>query len=96
MTDAGKFIAFAIANEAYDVDQINNLWGGHSHNKNKRSHIKPPIILLICIPTSLSGGEHQYITGASEPTNHAKHMFEPEVDPNLIIHDPELCLATLQ
>ncbi|KAN0099848.1 hypothetical protein V8E51_013623 [Hyaloscypha variabilis] len=92
--DAGKLIAFAIANEAYDVDQINTLWGGHSHNQNKQSDIKPPIIPVICTPTSFSGGEHQYITGTSEPKNHVKHIFEPKVDPNLIIQDPELCLAT--
>ncbi|KFY89105.1 hypothetical protein V498_06525, partial [Pseudogymnoascus sp. VKM F-4517 (FW-2822)] len=53
VTDAGKLIRFALANEAYTDDEINTLWGGHSHNPTQREQITPPTIPLICIPTSL-------------------------------------------
>lgn len=96
VTDAGKLVAFAIANEAYNAEEIDTLWGGKSHNPNIRANIKRPSIPLICIPTSLSGGEYQHIAGATEPTTHAKHTFEPKVDPTMVILDPQLCLATPQ
>lgn len=96
VTDAGKLVAFAVANEAYDIEQVDTLWGGHSHNPNKRAKIEPPSIPLICIPTSLSGGEWQHIAGATEAGSHAKRTFEPKVDPTLVILDPQLCLATPQ
>lgn len=96
VTDAGKLVAFAICNEAYDAKQIDTLWGGHSHNPNKRAEVKPFTIPLICIPTTLSGGEYQHIAGATEATTNAKRTFEPKVDPTIVILDPQLCLATPQ
>lgn len=96
VTDAGKLVRFAIANEAYDIEQIATLWGGKSHNPNIRTNIKLPSIPLICIPTSLSGGEYQHIAGATEADSHAKRTFEPKVDPTMVILDPELCLASPQ
>ncbi|KFZ11173.1 hypothetical protein V502_07707 [Pseudogymnoascus sp. VKM F-4520 (FW-2644)] len=96
VTDAGKLIRFALANEAYTDDEVNTLWGGHSHNPRQREQIIPPTIPLLCIPTSLSGGEYQSIAGATETVSRAKRTFEPKVNPTLTIQDPELCLLTPQ
>lgn len=96
VTDAGKLVAFAVANEAYDAKEIDTLWGGKSHNPNLRTTIQVSSIPLICIPTSLSGGEYQHIAGATESETHAKRTFEPMVDPTMVILDPDLCLATPQ
>jgi alcohol dehydrogenase class IV len=96
VTDAGKLVRFALANDAFTEEEVNTLWGGHSHNPKQRKDIKPPTIPLICIPTSLSGGEYQHILGATETVSHAKRTFEPKVNPTLTIQDPELCQFTPQ
>ncbi|KIW84758.1 hypothetical protein Z517_00146 [Fonsecaea pedrosoi CBS 271.37] len=97
ITDAAKLVRFAIANSAWDEKAISTLWGGHSYNANRREHIERPKIPLICIPTSLSGGEYQAIAGATETlTTRAKRTFEPGVDPELVILDPELVKTTPQ
>ena len=96
LTDGAKLVRFAIANDAYSVEDINTLWGGPSHsNPARRQDLKRPTIPLICIPTSLSGGEYQQLAGATEPApSHAKRSFEPHVDPDLVIQDPELSMTT--
>ncbi|KIW62998.1 hypothetical protein PV04_09881 [Phialophora macrospora] len=97
ITDAAKLLRFAVANSAWDEKAIGTLWGGHSYNATRREHIKKPTIPLICIPTSLSGGEYQAIAGATETlTTRAKRTFEPGVDPELVILDPELVKTTPQ
>jgi alcohol dehydrogenase class IV len=96
LTDGGKLVRFAIANNAYTAEEINTLWGGHSHNPAKRAHVETPTMPLICIPISLSGGEYQHIAGATEKVSRAKRTFEPHVDPTVVIQDPELCLMTPQ
>ncbi|EXJ57386.1 alcohol dehydrogenase [Cladophialophora yegresii CBS 114405] len=97
ITDAAKLVRFAIANSAWDEKAISTLWGGHSHNPTRREHIIKPTIPMICIPTSLSGGEYQAIAGATETlTTRAKRTFEPGVDPELVILDPELVKTTPQ
>ncbi|KAN0099552.1 Dehydroquinate synthase-like protein [Hyaloscypha variabilis] len=96
VTDAGKLVRFALANDAFTDEEVNTLWGGHSHNPKQRKNAKLPTIPLICIPTSLSGGEYQHIAGATETVSHAKRTFEPKVNPTLTIQDPELCFLTPQ
>jgi alcohol dehydrogenase class IV len=86
-------VRWALANAVYTAADLNTLWGGHSHNPLKRASISPPTIPLICIPTSLSGGEYQSIAGGTDSISHAKRTFEPGVDPELVIQDPELCLT---
>ncbi|OCT47078.1 maleylacetate reductase [Cladophialophora carrionii] len=97
ITDAAKLVRFAIANSAWDETAISTLWGGHSYNPSRRENIIKPTIPMICIPTSLSGGEYQAIAGATETlTTRAKRTFEPGVDPELVILDPELVKTTPQ
>ena len=96
VTDAGKLVRFAIANEAYTDEDLNSLWGGKTYNPARRPNedIGSPTIPLICVPTSLSGGEYQPLAGATEPISHVKRAFETRESPNLVIQDPELCLST--
>lgn len=95
ITDAGKLVRFALANSAFNEAEIDTLWGGHSFNPNQCQNLKPPTDLpLVHIPITLSGGEYQHIAGATDTKSHAKHTFEPKVNPTLVIQDPELCLNT--
>ena len=94
LTDGAKLVNFALANNAYTAEEIDTLWGGDSHNPKKRKTVKAPQLPLICIPTSLSGGEYQHIIGGTETISRAKRTFETGVDPTLVIQDPELSLTT--
>lgn len=95
ITDGAKLIRFALANDVETMEDFDTLWGGRrTHNPSKRQNIKESTMPLICIPTSLSGGEYQAIAGATEPTTHRKKGFEPAAMPNMVILDPELCTTT--
>ncbi|RGP77031.1 alcohol dehydrogenase [Fusarium longipes] len=94
ITDGAKLVRFALANDAWTREDIDTLWGGKSHNPKMRETLHKPTIPLICIPTSLSGGEYQAIAGATDEETKAKLTFEPKVDPDLVIQDPQLTTTT--
>jgi alcohol dehydrogenase class IV len=96
ITDGAKLLRFALANDAWTREDIDTLWGGKSHNPKMRETLHKPTIPLICIPTSLSGGEYQAIAGATDEETKAKLTFEPKVDPDLVIQDPLLTTTTPQ
>lgn len=53
-----------------------------------------PTIPLICIPTTLSGGEYTYFTGGTDPaTKHKLVLYHPFCGPRLIINDPILTIT---
>lgn len=96
LTDAAKLVRFGLANNVTSEEDMDSLWGKPESNSNLRKDIKRPSIPLIHIPTSLSGGEYQSIAGGTESAarGHAKHTFHCQVDPELVLLDPELCLTT--
>ncbi|KAF4447936.1 hypothetical protein F53441_8595 [Fusarium austroafricanum] len=95
LTDAAKLVRLALANSVATEEEMNTLWGTPQSNPVLRDGILKPAIPLIHIPTSLSGGEFQAIAGGTESHGHAKRTFHCEqVDPELVIQDPELCLTT--
>ncbi|KAF7131088.1 hypothetical protein CNMCM5793_004075 [Aspergillus hiratsukae] len=96
LTDAAKLVRFALANSAETEQDMDTLWGTAQSNPNLRKNLVKPTIPLIHIPTSLSGGEYQAIAGGTESTGHAKRTFHCELEPQLVIQDPELCLTTPQ
>ena len=52
-----------------------------------------PSIPLICIPTTLSGGEYTQYGGGTDPKTHQKSiMGHPFCGPRLIINDPKLTI----
>lgn len=58
-------------------------------------NVKAPIVPLICIPTSLSGGEYFALAGGTDDATHHKQAFmQPGMGSKLIILDAELCLHT--
>ncbi|KAH6615188.1 maleylacetate reductase [Boeremia exigua] len=90
ITDAAKVIRFALANTAFTVADIRTLRGARPHKHNL------PSITLVCIPTTLSGGEYQGIAGVTDNETREKMLFDPIRDPDLVIQDPELCSTTPQ
>ncbi|PHH64740.1 hypothetical protein CDD81_4002 [Ophiocordyceps australis] len=88
ITDCAKIVRFALANSAHDLDSVAKLGGDHNGKWAK------PTIRLICIPTSLSGGEYQARAGATDPKTLHKNIFYPGAEIDLVIQDPELCSKT--
>lgn len=92
LTDGAKIVVLALANDISTRDDLETLC---SDSANQRSHIHPATIPIICIPTSLSGGEYSALAGGTDDTTQHKHAFQhPSIGPRLIILDPELCTTT--
>jgi alcohol dehydrogenase class IV len=64
--------------------------------KTPKTGVKPPTIPLICIPTSLSGGEYFSLAGGTDDvtTHHKQAFLQTGMGVRLIILDAELCLGT--
>ena len=64
--------------------------------KNPKSRVKPPTVPLICIPTSLSGGEYFALAGGTDDitTKHKQAFLQDGMGVRLIILDAELALGT--
>lgn len=90
LTDAAKIVSFALANQAYTLDKLLQLT---SDSPNRLSDIEPSHIPIICIPTSLSGGEYSWFAGGT--LNNRKHSFgKPCSCPALVILDAALTRTT--
>ncbi|OIW26357.1 Dehydroquinate synthase-like protein [Coniochaeta ligniaria NRRL 30616] len=92
LTDAAKVSAFAAANGAFTEDSLSKL---HAGAKPDPASIKANHVPIVCIPTSLSGGEYTPFAGATDFRTHQKCSFQhPSIGPSLIILDPALCTTT--
>ncbi|KAI5864555.1 putative Fe-containing alcohol dehydrogenase [Durotheca rogersii] len=93
LTDAAKIISFALAN---DVSTHEGLSGLLPESPQKRDNIKPATVPIVCIPTSLSGGEYSSFAGGTDDRTGQKHIFAGEAlkPPALVILDPELTTTT--
>ena len=94
VTDAGKLLRFFLANAALTEDQIHPIWGNKEVNPKWPARVLRPTLPLIHIPTTLSGGEFQHIAGGTFQDSGIKQLFEPGVEADLIIQDPNLCTTT--
>lgn len=90
ITDAAKVVRFALTNMVFTKTDIRTLRGPRPHKH------KLPSMPLVCIPTTLSGGEYQGIAGVTDNETWEKMLFDPIRDPDLVIQDPELCSTTPQ
>jgi alcohol dehydrogenase class IV len=52
-----------------------------------------PYIPITSVPTTLSAAEYSSIAGATDDTNHYKHVFQAP-SPRLVILDPQLAAST--
>ncbi|KAH8903847.1 Dehydroquinate synthase-like protein [Coniochaeta sp. PMI_546] len=92
LTDGAKVAAFAAANGAFTEDALSKL---HAGAKPDPASIKANPIPIVCIPTSLSGGEYTPFGGATNFRTHQKCSFRhPSIGPSLVILDPALCTTT--
>ncbi|KAI1768973.1 putative Fe-containing alcohol dehydrogenase [Hypoxylon sp. FL1150] len=92
LTDAAKIVSFALANDVSTPENLDTLC---PTSPRRRDEIKPSKVPVICIPTSLSGGEYSAFAGATNDETGQKHSFSGALlAPALVILDPELTTTT--
>ncbi|XXH04950.1 mgpp2cl-1, protein phosphatase 2C-like protein 1 [Hypoxylon texense] len=92
LTDAAKIVSFALANDVSTAEELDTLC---PTSPRRRDGIKPSKVPVICIPTSLSGGEYSAFAGATNDETGQKHSFSGAMQaPALVILDPEITTTT--
>ncbi|KAK8013176.1 hypothetical protein PG991_009447 [Apiospora marii] len=102
LTDAAKIVSLALANDATTPEELEALLPDPSAANNGRpdptasKNVKPARIPVVCIPTSLSGGEYSAFAGATKDADGRKYSFSgPAMSPPaLVILDPALAQST--
>ncbi|KAI0380990.1 putative Fe-containing alcohol dehydrogenase [Hypomontagnella monticulosa] len=92
LTDAAKIVSYALASDVSTHAGLDSLCPTSSQ---KRENIRPSKVPVVCIPTSLSGGEYSAFAGATNDETGQKHSFSGALQsPALVILDPELTTTT--
>ncbi|KAI8951642.1 putative Fe-containing alcohol dehydrogenase [Xylaria longipes] len=96
LTDAAKIVAYALANSVTTPEELGSLSTSGTFAPRETTH--PSRIPVICIPTTLSGGEYSAFAGATNDVDGRKYSFSDAriVCPRLVILDPELAMTTPQ
>ncbi|KAF7300550.1 Fe-containing alcohol dehydrogenase [Mycena chlorophos] len=96
LTDAAKLLTLVLANEVHTPADfrttLNILLPNQLSTAAFTAH--PPQIPVICIPTTLSGGEYTHIAGATEDATASKYQFMAGHGIRLLILDGALCART--
>lgn len=100
IVDGVKAMLLFMANHVVTVSGVlpfaqNLAFGQKNMNMRSSEHnCISPSIPLICIPTTLSGGEYTQYAGGTDPkTHHKLVMGHPFCAPRLIINDPKLTIT---
>jgi maleylacetate reductase len=96
VTDAGKIVPLAIANNARTIDDFDAFRQGVVIDGKARRYEGPgPAFPAICIPTTLSGGEFNTLAGSTHDVTRHKQGYEhPAMAPVSVILDPALTRHT--
>ena len=97
LTDAGKILCWALANDVHGVSQLESLSASTTGSKLRTCtrNLKAPTIRQIAVPTTLSGGEYTSFAGATEDASKFKHLFAPPIqNPAMVVLDPQITTTT--
>lgn len=95
LTDGAKVIAWILSNSTVtkpeDLEPYYSASEGHDASK-----LPDPVVRVITVPTTLSGGEYQSIAGVTRPPpSNQKCLFKPPTrNPSMVILDPDLTTTT--
>ncbi|KAK6418212.1 hypothetical protein LTR95_017219 [Oleoguttula sp. CCFEE 5521] len=92
LTDGCKIVALCLANNIRTPEELATY---SLESKTPPAKVHEPTVPLICIPTSLSGGEYFSLAGGTDDTTgHKQPFLHSGMGSRLVILDPELCLTT--
>lgn len=96
VTDAAKIAALIIKHEVHTVEDFDPL---HIHVNPDGNVVNPiesgPDIRLICVPTTLSGGEFNTLSGATDEAIRHKQGYDHRLmAPAMVVLDPALTVHT--
>lgn len=95
VVDAAKIVALALANDVATVDGLDALANRVAAGKVVQPVLRQPEVRVICVPTTLSGGEFGPGAGALEERTKVKQGFlQPGMAPWAIVLDPALTRHT--
>jgi maleylacetate reductase len=94
--DAGKVIAIGLKAGVRTMADLPAVIETYKWGKGEASPETAPDVKLVCVPTTLSGGEFNFVGGASHP-EFGKIGFEHAANaPATIVYDPWITLHTPQ
>lgn len=96
VTDAGKIVPLLIKHEVRSVEGFEAL---RTRVDEGGAVINPitvgPDIRVVCVPTTLSGGEFNALSGATDEATHHKQGYEHRaMAPTMVVLDPALTVHT--
>ena len=83
-----------MANDAETYDDLDRMHSGDDWSQGRKD-VRPPVVPIISVPTSLSGGEYSNLGGGTDDRTQRKQGFgDPTKGPALVILDPQLTTTT--
>lgn len=94
ITDSGKIVALGLKAGTRSVADVEELWKRYTWGAGEAAPETAPDVKVVCVPTTLSGGELNHVAGATHD-DLGKIGFEHlENAPATIIYDPKLTRHT--
>lgn len=95
LTDGAKVIAWILSNPSVTKPQDLEQYTAGQRDQPP-TNVPAPVVRVVTIPTTLSGGEYQSIAGVTRPSpSDQKCLFTPPArNPSLVILDPDLTTTT--
>ena len=96
ITDAGKIAALCMSQEIERPEQLKPFFNSLDADGNRHEPVfSPPDARVICIPTTLSGGEFNYRAGLTDTQSATKHIIgHPMMIPSSVILSPDISKHT--
>ena len=96
ITDAGKIAALCMSQEIERPEQLKPFFNSLDADGNRHEPtFNPPDVRVICIPTTLSGGEFNYRAGLTDTQLARKHIIgHPLMIPSSVILSPSISRHT--
>jgi maleylacetate reductase len=95
VTDAGKIIPLCLKHDVRTVADLDPLRIRYDAQGKTASSVEAPDIRAVCVPTTLSGGEFNSLSGAYDETERRKDGFDHRLlAPIAVVLDPRLTLHT--
>lgn len=96
ITDAGKIAALCMSQGIERPEQLKPFFNSLDADGNRHEPVfNPPDVRVICIPTTLSGGEFNYRAGLTDTQSATKHIIgHPMMIPSSVILSPSISRLT--